>query len=74
MYLCFYQLMATLPTVVARNINYLWQSYFLDWISFAVRRFHVITAMMLIGSSLYFISLNLGLNCNVCAPANGEEW
>jgi len=32
-----------------------------DWISFAVRWLHVITAMAWIGSSFYFIALDLGL-------------
>jgi|TARA_B110000240_G_scaffold46836_1_gene53057 uncharacterized membrane protein len=47
---------------------------FWDWISFAVRWLHVITAMAWIGSSFYFIALDLGLNRNIPGPADGEEW
>jgi uncharacterized membrane protein len=47
---------------------------FWDWISFAVRWLHVITAMAWIGSSFYFIALDLGLNRNIEGPADGEEW
>ncbi|MFY9210282.1 MAG: urate hydroxylase PuuD [Aestuariivita sp.] len=45
-----------------------------DWIGFAVRWLHVITAMAWIGSSFYFIALDLGLNRNIKGPADGEEW
>ncbi len=45
-----------------------------DWLEFAVRWLHVITAMAWIGSSFYFIALDLGLNRNVPGPADGEEW
>jgi len=45
-----------------------------DWIGFAVRWLHVITAMAWIGSSFYFIALDLGLNRNIQGPADGEEW
>ena len=34
---------------------------FLSWVEFAVRWLHVITATAWIGSSLYFIALDLGL-------------
>ncbi|WP_010141344.1 urate hydroxylase PuuD [Oceanicola sp. S124] len=44
------------------------------WVEFAVRWLHVITAMAWIGSSFYFIALDLGLNRNVPGPADGEEW
>ena len=47
---------------------------FWEWISFAVRWLHVITAMAWIGSSFYFIALDLGLNRNISGPADGEEW
>ncbi|NOD35251.1 MULTISPECIES: urate hydroxylase PuuD [unclassified Ruegeria] len=47
---------------------------FWDWIAFAVRWLHVITAMAWIGSSFYFIALDLGLNRNIPGPADGEEW
>ena len=45
-----------------------------DWIAFAVRWLHVITAIAWIGSSFYFIALDLGLNRNIPGPADGEEW
>ena len=44
------------------------------WAEFAVRWLHVITAIAWIGSSFYFIALDLGLNRNVPGPADGEEW
>ena len=47
---------------------------FLHWAEFAVRWLHVITAIAWIGSSFYFIALDLGLNRNVPGPADGEEW
>jgi uncharacterized membrane protein len=45
-----------------------------DWLYFAVRWVHVITAVAWIGSSFYFIALDLGLNRNIPGPADGEEW
>lgn len=47
-----------------------------DWISFAVRWLHVITAIAWIGSSFYFIALDLGLQRTRKLPdgASGEEW
>ncbi len=47
-----------------------------DWVTIAVRWLHVITAMAWIGSSFYFIALDLGLRRDVPLPpgANGEEW
>jgi uncharacterized membrane protein len=45
-----------------------------DWATFAVRWLHVITAIAWIGSSFYFIALDLGLNRNIPGPADGEEW
>jgi len=45
-----------------------------DWLAFAVRWLHVITAIAWIGSSFYFIALDLGLNRNIDGPADGEEW
>ncbi|PJE27981.1 Uncharacterized membrane protein [Pseudooceanicola antarcticus] len=44
------------------------------WVEFAVRWLHVVTAIAWIGSSFYFIALDLGLNRNVPGPADGEEW
>ncbi|WP_420849842.1 urate hydroxylase PuuD [Paracoccus siganidrum] len=47
-----------------------------EWAAFAIRWLHVITAIAWIGSSFYFVALDLGL---VKAPglpkgAHGEEW
>ncbi|MBD0864437.1 MAG: urate hydroxylase PuuD [Rhodobacteraceae bacterium] len=47
---------------------------FWDWIEFVVRWLHVITAIAWIGSSFYFIALDLGLNREIPGPADGEEW
>ncbi|WP_299284140.1 urate hydroxylase PuuD [uncultured Tateyamaria sp.] len=46
------------------------------WIEFAVRWLHVITAIAWIGSSFYFIALDLGLHRdrNLKSGADGEEW
>jgi len=46
----------------------------LHWAEFAVRWLHVITAIAWIGSSFYFIALDLGLNRDGPGPADGEEW
>lgn len=45
-----------------------------DWLEFAVRWLHVITAIAWIGSSFYFIALDLGLRRDIAGPADGEEW
>ncbi len=47
-----------------------------DWVGFAVRWLHVITAIAWIGSSFYFIALDLGLRRVPHPPAGalGEEW
>ncbi|MDJ0637252.1 MAG: urate hydroxylase PuuD [Paracoccaceae bacterium] len=45
-----------------------------SWTEFAVRWLHVITAIAWIGSSFYFIALDLGLNRTIPGPADGEEW
>ena len=47
-----------------------------EWIEFAVRWLHVVTAMAWIGSSFYFIALDLGLQRAEGMPkgAHGEEW
>ena len=47
---------------------------FWHWAEFAVRWLHVITAIAWIGSSFYFIALDLGLNRGIDGPADGEEW
>lgn len=46
------------------------------WIEFAVRWLHVITGIAWIGSSFYFIALDLGLHRdrNLASGADGEEW
>jgi uncharacterized membrane protein len=46
------------------------------WAEFAVRWVHVITAIAWIGSSFYFIALDLGLRRDPKPPsgADGEEW
>jgi uncharacterized membrane protein len=47
-----------------------------DWLAFAVRWLHVITAMAWIGASFYFIALDLMLKPAEGMPegASGEEW
>ncbi len=49
---------------------------FWEWLSFGVRWLHVITAIAWIGSSFYFIALDLGLVKRDGMPegASGEEW
>jgi len=49
---------------------------FWEWLSFAVRWAHVVTAIAWIGSSFYFIALDLGLRKTPSLPplASGEEW
>ncbi len=47
-----------------------------EWLSFATRWLHVIAGIAWIGSSFYFIALDLGLRRDVALPegVNGEEW
>ena len=47
-----------------------------DWVSYLVRWVHVITAVAWIGTSLYFIALDLGLKKHQNLPEGvlGEEW
>jgi uncharacterized membrane protein len=49
---------------------------FWEWLSFAARWLHVITAIAWIGSSFYFVALDLGLRRVPGLPegVNGEEW
>ena len=49
---------------------------FWDWLGFAVRWLHVITGIAWIGSSFYFVALDLGLRQRPGLPAGafGEEW
>lgn len=48
----------------------------MEWLEFAVRWLHVITAIAWIGSSFYFIALDLGLHRDrdLETGADGEEW
>ncbi len=47
-----------------------------EWLSFGVRWLHVVTAIAWIGSSFYFVALDLGLKKRPGLPAgaHGEEW
>ncbi|MEM9783041.1 MAG: urate hydroxylase PuuD [Pseudomonadota bacterium] len=47
-----------------------------EWVSFAVRWLHVITGIAWIGSSFYFIALDLGLRGRAGMPngVHGEAW
>ena len=47
-----------------------------SWAEFAVRWLHVVTAIAWIGSSFYFIALDLGLHRDraLATGADGEEW
>ncbi len=47
-----------------------------EWVAFAVRWLHVITGIAWIGSSFYFVALDLGLRQRSGLPdgAYGEEW
>ncbi|MFT7059463.1 MAG: putative membrane protein [Pseudorhodobacter sp.] len=47
-----------------------------EWVETAARWTHVITAIAWIGSSFYFIALDLGLHRdrNLASGADGEEW
>ena len=49
---------------------------FWEWLAFAVRWSHVIVGIAWIGSSFYFIALDLGLrkHDNLPAGVQGEEW
>lgn len=49
---------------------------FWEWLAFAARWLHVVTAIAWIGSSFYFIALDLGLRQRPELPpgAHGEEW
>lgn len=51
-------------------------AYFYEWLSFAVRWLHVVTAISWIGSSFYFIALDLGLRRPRALPegVGGEAW
>ena len=49
---------------------------FWEWVQFGTRWLHVVTAIAWIGSSFYFIALDLGLRKTENLPklASGEEW
>jgi uncharacterized membrane protein len=49
---------------------------FWDWLSFAVRWLHVVTSIAWIGSSFYFVALDLGVRQRpgMRVGAFGEEW
>ena len=49
---------------------------FWEWLNFAVRWLHVVTGIAWIGSSFYFVALDLGLRQRPAMPegAYGEEW
>ncbi|EAU40772.1 hypothetical protein FP2506_17829 [Fulvimarina pelagi HTCC2506] len=51
-------------------------TYFSEWLQFAVRWVHVITAIAWIGSSFYFIALDLGLRKrrDLAEGVAGEAW
>ena len=50
-------------------------TFLIDWAEFALRWLHVITAIAWIGSSFYFIALDLGLRREGdLGGADGEEW
>jgi len=48
----------------------------MEWLEFAVRWLHVVTAIAWIGSSFYFIALDLGLRPSIDRGkgVHGEEW
>ena len=48
----------------------------MEWVELALRWLHVTTAVAWIGSSFYFIALDLGLyrDRNLASGADGEEW
>ncbi len=52
------------------------QAVIWEWLEFSVRWLHVITAIAWIGSSFYFIALDLSLHRdrNLASGADGEEW
>ena len=54
----------------------MWQSILTEWISLGLRWLHVVAAIGWIGSSFYFIHLDLSLKPNSALPkeAQGEAW
>ncbi|PKP71512.1 MAG: cysteine desulfurase [Alphaproteobacteria bacterium HGW-Alphaproteobacteria-4] len=51
-------------------------TFALEWAGFALRWLHVVTAIAWIGSSFYFIALDLGLRAETSAPSGvkGAAW
>ena len=47
---------------------------YLEWIEFMVRWFHVIAGIAWIGSSFYFIALDLSLRKSPSLPKGAQEW
>ncbi|MHA3915214.1 urate hydroxylase PuuD [Halovulum sp. GXIMD14793] len=45
-----------------------------EWVAASLRWLHIVTAIAWIGSSFYFIALDLGLKRDIPGPADGEEW
>ena len=70
----YYRRMVILPIGAVKGYKMYDLAILWEWVGFGVRWLHVITAMAWIGSSFYFIALDLGLNRNVEGPADGEEW
>ena len=73
----FYLLLAIRLTEGVRKVELLMiQIIAWDWLEFAVRWTHVITAIAWIGSSFYFIALDLGLRHSSSLPqgVKGQEW
>jgi len=62
---------ATEGTQAMQDVAIIW-----EWLGFAIRWLHVVTAIAWIGSSFYFIALDLGLRRAPGLPegAHGEEW
>jgi len=54
----------------------MWQAILMEWISLGFRWLHVVAAIGWIGSSFYFIHLDLSLKPNSALPkdAHGEAW
>jgi len=54
----------------------MWQSVLTEWVSLGFRWLHVVAAIAWIGSSFYFIHLDLSLKPNSALPkeAHGEAW
>ena len=54
----------------------MWQSILTEWLSLGLRWLHVVAAIGWIGSSFYFIHLDLSLKPNSALPkeAHGEAW